>query len=71
MEMDEFDVTEGGIVKHYYLRRKSDGREFTCTRFYDSTLDLDDEIIEAADGEPVTKEEEEAVRKAIDKFLLE
>ena len=69
--MYEFDITEGGVTKYYYLTRKSDGREFTYMRFYDANLDAFDESIEAPDGKPVTKEEEEAVIKAIDKFLLE
>ena len=71
MEIDEFDITEGGVTKYYYLTRKSDGREFTYMRFYDANLDVFDDAVDAADGEPVTREEEEAVRKAIDKFLLE
>jgi len=67
--MDEFDITEGGIIKHYYLTRKSDGRGFTCIEYYDPTLDYVGEIIEAHDGKPVTKEEEEAVKKAVQEFL--
>ena len=67
--MDEFVISEGGIIKHYYLTRKSDGRGFTCTLFYDSTLDFDSEIVEAHDGKPITKEEEEAVKKAVQEFL--
>lgn len=70
-KMDEFNITEGGATKYYYLTRKSDGREFTYTRFYDANLDAFDESIEAPDGKPVTREEEEAVKKAIQKFLGE
>jgi len=67
--MDEFDITEGGIIKHYYLTRKSDGRVFTCIEYYDSTLDYVGESVEAHDENPVTKEEEEAVKKAVQEFL--
>jgi len=67
--MDEFDIGEGGTIEFYYLTRKSDGRGFTCMLYYDPTLDIDGEIIEAHDEKPVTKEEKEAVKKAIQKFL--
>jgi len=69
--MDEFDVSDGGTMEIYYLTRKTDGRGFTCICYYDPTLDYEGEIIEAHDGKSVTKEEEEAVKKAIKKFLEE
>ena len=69
--MDEFDIREGGSTETYYLTRKTDGRGFTCICYYDPTLDYEGEIIEAHDGKSVTKEEEEAVKKAIKKFLEE
>ena len=60
-----FAVKEGGVTKYFYLRRISDGREFTLTRFYDANLDHFDEQVEADDGKPVTKEEEEAVKRTV------
>ena len=66
--MDEFDISEGGTTKYYHLTRK-DGREFTYVLSYDANLDVFDESIEAPDGKPVTKEEEEAVKKAVQEFL--
>ena len=66
-----FAVEEGGVTKYFYLRRISDGREFTLMRFYDANLDQFDEQVEADDGKPVTKEEEEAVKKAVRAFLGE
>jgi len=69
--MGEFDISEGGATKYYHLTRESDGREFTYVRSYDANLDVFDDSIEAPDGEPITKEEEEAVKKAIKKFLDE
>jgi len=68
-EEKKFDIKEGGATKYYTLTRKSDGREFTCTQFYDANLDTSNEVVEAHDGKPVTKEEEEAVKKAVRKFL--
>ena len=66
-----FAVEEGGVTKYFYLRRISDGREFTLMRFYDANLDQFDEQVEADDGKPVTKEEKEAVKKAVRAFLGE
>jgi len=67
--MDEFDISEVGTTKHYYVKRKRDGKGFTCIKYYDSTLDYEGEIVEAHDGRPVTKEEEEAVKKAVQEFF--
>jgi len=67
--MNEFDITEGGTIEFYYLTRKSDGRRFTCMLYYDPTLDYEGEIIEAHDEKTVTREEKEAVKKAIAEFL--
>ena len=70
--MDEFDITDGGSTETYYLTRKADGRAFTCIVYYDPTLDYKGVIlVEAHDEKPVTKEEEEAVKEAIKKFLEE
>jgi len=66
----DFDIEEGGVTKYFYLTRE-DGREFTLTRFYDVNLDQFDEQVEADDGKPVTKEEKEAVKKAVRAFLGE
>ena len=66
-----FAVEEGGVTKYFYLRRISDGREFTLMRFYDANLDCFDESVEGDDGKPVTKEEEEAVKRAVRAFLGE
>jgi len=60
-----FAVEEGGVTKYFYLRRISDGREFTLMRFYDPNLDYLGEQVEADDGKPVTKEEEEAVKRMV------
>jgi len=67
----DFDVEEGGVTKYFYLTRISDGKEFTLMRFYDANLDQFDEQVEADDGKPVTKEEEEAVKRAVRVFLGE
>ena len=66
-----FAVEEGGVTKHFHLRRISDGREYTLTRFYDPNLDQFDEQVDADDGKPVTKEEEEAVKRVVRVFLGE
>ena len=66
----DFDIEEGGVTKYFYLTRE-DGREFTLMRFYDANLDQFDEQVEADDGKPVTKEEKEAVKKAVRAFLGE
>jgi len=68
-KIDKFDISEGGATKYYHLTRESDGREFTYMRFYDANLDVFDDSIEAPDGKPITKEEEEAVKKAVQEFL--
>jgi len=71
-KMDEFDITEGGTTEIWYLTRKTDGRGFTCICYYDPTLDYKGEIIvEAHDEKPVTKEEEEAVKRAIHEYSEE
>ena len=71
-KIDEFDITDGGSTETYYLTRKADGRAFTCIVYYDPTLDYKGVIlVEAHDEKPVTKEEEEAVKEAIKKFLEE
>jgi len=67
----DFEIEEGGVTKYYYLTRKPDGREFTLMRFYDANLDYFDEQVEADDGKPISKEEEEAVKKAVREFLGE
>ena len=68
-EEKKFDISEGGATKYYHLTRESDGREFTYVRSYDANLDVFDDSIEAPDGKPITKEEEEAVKKAVQEFL--
>ena len=66
-----FAVEEGGVTKYFYLRRISDGREFTLMRFYDPNLECFDEGVEGGDGKAITKEDEEAVKKAVREFLGE
>ena len=69
-KIDEFDITDGGSTETYYLTRKADGRGFTCIVYYDPTLDYKGIIlVEAHDEKPVTKEEEEAVKKAVQEFF--
>ena len=68
-KIDKFDISEGGATKYYHLTRESDGREFTYVRSYDANLDVFDDSIEAPDGKPITKEEEEAVKKAVQEFF--
>jgi len=67
--MSKSDITIVSVTRGFSLMRKSDGRRFTCIQYYDATLDLDGEIIDAYDDKPVTKEEEEAVKKAVREFL--
>jgi hypothetical protein len=71
MQDEKFEVEEGGCTKYYYLTRKSDGREFIYTRFYDSNLEVFDDAAEADDGKSVSKEEEAEVKRAIREFLQE
>jgi len=65
----EFEIEEGGITKYYFLRRKKDGRGFIYQRFYDPNLDAFDEAVSPEDIDPITKEEEEAVKRAIQEIL--
>jgi len=67
----DFEIEEGGITKYFYLTRKSDGREFVLMRFYDPNLECFDEGVEGGDGKAITKEDEEAVKKAVREFLGE
>ena len=67
--MDEFDIDIVSVTKSFSLMRKTDGRFFACIQYHDVNLNVDGEIIEAYDDNPVTKEEEEAVKKAVQEFL--
>jgi hypothetical protein len=71
MQNKDFEIEEGGVTKYYYLTRKTDGREFTYMRFYDSNLEVFDDAVEADDGKSVSKEEEAEVKRAIREFLHE
>ncbi len=61
----EFDIKETGNTRYYRVKRKTDGREFTCVEFYDANSDSYDIFVNACDEGVVTKEERDAIENII------